>query len=157
MTVSDICDDFPEKITPLDNIFTSFGGKKSCEGIIRTVKIETDNEKVIEKLKEPGKGQVLFVVADDKRKTAIVGDRLATIAINSGWEGIVVDGAVRDTGALAQMEIFVAASAIYPIRGARTGGGEIGVDIEIAGQQVAESAYCYADSDGIVISTGALK
>jgi regulator of ribonuclease activity A len=150
--VADICDQFPNDINVLPQIFHSYGKIKKCQGKIETVLLTEDNRKLIELLGNEGSGRIV-VVQCPKRESAVFGDRLAKLAINHHWGGVVIDGAIRDIATLREMPICVFASATYPVRGEQNGGGEIGVMIKIGDVLVKPNDFIYADEDGIIIST----
>lgn len=157
VSTAEICDNFPERVTILPLSFHHFGAIKYCSGKIRTVEIETDNSQVISLLEQPVTDSVLFISSKlPHRDFAVVGDRLASIAIESGWSGIVLDGGVRDVETLGQMPICIAATSIWPMRGARSGGGQQDVRLKIGGETVAPGMHAYVDSDGILISAESL-
>ncbi len=150
-SVADICDEFPDYVSVLPQVFQPYGKIKKCQGGIETVLLEGDNRKLIELLNEEGEGRIL-VIQCPKLKSAVLGDRLAKLAIDHHWGGAIVDGAVRDIAALREMPICVYASATYPVRGKLNGGGEIGVVIKIGDVEVKPYDYLYADEDGIIVA-----
>lgn len=156
-SVSDICDEHSGRIRVVQKRFSSYGKFQSCHGFVVTAKIDTDNSCIIEQLRNDGKGKVLAIVASDQQYSAIVGDRLAKIAIDNHWSGILVNGAVRDVATLAQLEICIQASAVYPVRGHQSGGGSIGVPITIGNTAVCDGDYIYIDADGIVLTESKLE
>ena len=92
---SDISDFMHPKVQYLDPIYKSFGAKKSFHGIIQTVSCFEDNSFVKEKVSSNGKGYVLVVDAKDSKRS-MLGDLLATKAMENGWSGLVINGFIRD-------------------------------------------------------------
>lgn len=149
-STSDICDAFGGQVRVPKSEFRHFGKRTVFEGNVTTVSVETDNKEVVNVLKEQGKGRVLVVSARDKCFSAIVGDRLAKIAVDNSWAGLVIDGAVRDIDELGCFDIGVMAKSVFPVRGEQTGGGVVGGILDIDGVEVSSGDYCYADRDGVI-------
>ena len=109
----DLCDahrDDPSlRIMP--PVFGSYGAVTAFSGMVVTVQCLEDNSLVRAALEEPGAGRVLVVDGGASLRTALVGGKLATLAADNGWAGLVVDGWVRDS-----QEIAPAPSAYGPWR-----------------------------------------
>lgn len=148
---TDICDTHGERIAVAEPIFRDFGGRLSFDGAVATVKIFEDNTLVREALSEPGQGRVLVVDGGGSTRCALLGDRLAAMAIDNGWSGIVVFGCVRDTAELAQMDLGIKALAAHPRKSEKRGEGQREVPVAFAGVVFAPGAHLYADKDGIIV------
>jgi regulator of ribonuclease activity A len=85
-------------------------------------------------------------------RCALVGGNLALLAVKNGWAGIIVNGCVRDTAEIVEAEVGIWAMATSPRRSDRQGLGQLDIPIDMAGVRVAPGNWCYADSDGILIS-----
>ena len=149
--VADICDQFPDAIRVLPPIFRPYGSIKKCQGKIETILLEEDNRKLIELLKQEGFGRIV-VIQCPKPESAVLGDRLATLAIGHHWGGVIVDGAIRDVAQLRDMPICVYASTVFPVRGQLNGGGIIGATLKMGNVEIMPNDYLYADEDGIIIA-----
>lgn len=110
-----------------------------------------------EVLAQDGKGKVLFVDGNGSCQKALLGDQLAILAIENGWEGIIVNGAVRDVAALSEMDLGVKALAACPFKTEKKGAGEIDVCLTISRQMVHPGDYIYADWNGTLLSSKALE
>lgn len=66
----------------------------------------------------------IFAGALDVAARGSDGDRIAGLAAVAGWDGIVVNGAVRDVAALGSLDIGVKALGSNPRRSSKTGAGE---------------------------------
>ncbi|RJX70530.1 putative 4-hydroxy-4-methyl-2-oxoglutarate aldolase [Vibrio sinensis] len=148
----DICDQFERQITHFVLPLRSFGGKSAFWGEIVTVRCFHDNSKVREMLGQNGKGKVLFVDGNGSCQRALLGDQLALLAIENHWEGIIVNGAVRDVAAIAKMDLGVQALGTCPLKTEKRGVGEIDVALTIHSQMVQPGDYIYADWNGVLIS-----
>lgn len=72
-------------------------------------------------------GDVLVIDAGGFSERAVLGELMASYCKTRGIRGIVCDGAIRDRGALAQMEDFpVYARSVTPNGPTKAGPGEIG-------------------------------
>lgn len=134
-----------------------FGGVLRFAGPIATVAVDDDNSAVRALLEEPGAGRVLVVDNAGSLRCALVGDRLAQMAADNGWAGIVVNGCVRDTAALAEIALGVKALAAMPRRSEKRGGGQSGQPITFCGVNFLPGRFLYADEDGVLVSATALE
>jgi regulator of ribonuclease activity A len=85
-----------------------------------------------------------------------VGDVIAGMAVANGWAGIVVRGAIRDSAAMATLDLGIKALGTNPRKSAKAGEGEIDIPVEFGGVVFTPGDYLYADEDGIVVSARAL-
>ncbi|WED22337.1 putative 4-hydroxy-4-methyl-2-oxoglutarate aldolase [Vibrio sp. JC009] len=148
----EICDKYEDQVTLLDLPLQSFGQRYAFFGEVVTVRCFHDNSMVREVLSQDGKGKVLFVDGNGSCKKALLGDQLAILAIENGWEGVIVYGAVRDVAALAEMDIGIKALAACPFKTEAKGAGETNVSITMNKQTVLPGDYVYADWNGTLIA-----
>src|SRR5699024_11558446 len=104
---SGLCDVFSNEITIWQQKFKRYGGKQVFCGLISTVKVLEDNVLVKNALETIPRGHVLVVDGVGSNNCALLGDRLAGIAVNRGLAGIIVYGCVRDTADLVRMDVGV--------------------------------------------------
>jgi len=107
-------------------------------------------------LSQPGAGQVLVVDGGGSLHCALVGDVIAGLAAANGWSGLVVHGAIRDSGAMAALAIGIKALGTNPRKSGKAGSGEREVTVEFGGVAFRPGHYLYSDEDGIVVSASAL-
>jgi regulator of ribonuclease activity A len=152
LATTDLSDAHPEAQVA-DGIFTDYGGRRVFHGRIATLKVFEDNALVRETLESPGAGRVLVVDGGASRRCALVGGNLASIAAESGWAGIVVNGCVRDAAELAAHPVGVRALSLHPRKSERgLHSGSAGRAITFAGVTFRPGSWLYADADGIVVS-----
>lgn len=96
-------------------------------------------------------GDVIIVDAQGELNNAITGELMITWAQLKGVAGVVVDGAVRDAGAIKEMNISVYAAGVTPNGPFKNGPGEINVPITCGGIVVKPGDIVVGDEDGIVI------
>jgi len=149
---ADLCDEFGDELEVCLAQFRTFGGRRSFSGEIQTLSTFEDVGLVRQCLEQPGRGRVLAVDGGGSIRVALLGDRLAAKAIENGWTGLVVFGAVRDTEALATMDLGVMALGVVPARGSFNGTGAIGTSFQAGGVGFAPGRFGYCDADGVVVS-----
>ncbi|QRM33432.1 ribonuclease E activity regulator RraA [Microvirga sp. VF16] len=150
---ADLCDEFADELEVCLAQFRTFGGCKSFSGEIQTISTFEDVGLVRQCLEQPGQGQVLVVDGGGSTRVALLGDRLSAKAIENGWAGILVFGAVRDIEALAIMDLGVMALGVVPARGSFNGTGVIGASFQVGRVEFAPGRFIYCDMDGVVVSS----
>jgi regulator of ribonuclease activity A len=140
----DVDDDSPQSC---DLQFRNFGGVARFHGRIRTISCREDNVLVRRTLSEPGQGNVLVVDGGGLLHRSLIGDAIAELAIQNGWAGVVVNGAIRDSMIIESMRIGLKALGTNPRRCARTGLGAIDVTVSFGGVLFTPGSYLYADED----------
>lgn len=151
-TTPDLCDELGDAARVLAPGFASFGGREWFDGPVRTVRCWEDNSRVKEVLATPGDGAVLVVDGGGSVRCALVGDLIAAGAVEQGWAGVVVAGAVRDVEVLRTLDLGVRALASTPRRSIREGRGDLDVDVVVGGVRIAPGQHLYADVTGIVVT-----
>ena len=101
-------------------------------------------------------GEVLVIDAAGVAEWAMIGDVLGGHLHRIGVAGIVCDGAVRDTGALAEMTgLSVYARHINPRGPIGAAGTEVNVPVTIGGCPVSSGDLIIGDDDGLAALTPA--
>ncbi|MEC8168813.1 MAG: ribonuclease E activity regulator RraA [Pseudomonadota bacterium] len=147
----DLSDLHPETFA-MDIQFKSFGKKEYFCGQVMTAQCPNDNSKVKEILNRNGSGQVLVVDGLGSTKVALLGDMLAQQAIDNSWEGIIINGCVRDVEILRNLPIGVFAIGSCPIKSNKQDLGVTGQPLEIGGVKVEKGSWIYADETGVLLS-----
>ena len=153
---ADLCDEYTESLQICEPGFSHFGGRSRFFGQISTIKCFEDNSLVRDAVGEPGEGRVLVVDAGGSLRCAMLGDLLAAKAAANGWSGILMNGLIRDSVEIAQMDLGVMALGTYPLKSVKRGLGERDVVVRFGGVNFVPGEYLYADEDGIVCSASAL-
>jgi regulator of ribonuclease activity A len=154
---ADLIDEHEAILQSSDLQFRDFGGQTRFHGPIRTIACREDNVLVRATLSQPGNGRVLVVDGGGLLHRALVGDVIAGLAIENGWAGIVVNGAIRDAAAIGAMTIGLKALGTNPRRCAKTGVGAVDIAVAFGDVIFTPGAHLYADEDGIVVSEQALE
>ena len=151
-TVPDICDDFLSELQILEPLFTEFGGKEKFSGEIVTIKCFEDNSYVKQILATDGHGKVLVVDGEGSLRCALLGDMLGAMAAENGWQGVVVNGCVRDVEILKDIDIGVRALKAYPLKSEKRNEGQLNITLRFAGADFIPGQYLYADENGVVVA-----
>lgn len=86
-----------------------------------TLRCHEDNAVLKAIVSEPGEGRVLVVDGGGSLHRALMGDVFAGLAVANGWEGLIINGAVRDIAELRQFDIGIKALGSNPRRSTKTG------------------------------------
>lgn len=152
ISTADLVDRYGESVQTCELQFRSFGGRGRFSGEIVTVDCEEDNVLVKQALQDPGRGKVLVVDGHGSLRCALLGDVIGGIGVASGWEGVVVHGAVRDVVALHDLDIGVLALGSNPAKSAKLGTGTRGSAVRFGGATFQPGGWLVADEDGVLVS-----
>lgn len=151
IATADLYDERGDELDSLSLQLLDLGGHVAFDGPVRTVRCHRDNALVKEVLATPGGGAVLVIDGGGSLESALVGDLIAASAVENGWAGIIVHGAIRDRAAMASLPLGVKALGSNPRKSAKDGVGEIDVPVTIAGVVFAPGRHVWADEDGVVV------
>lgn len=149
---ADLYDSFENQVQVCDPIFRDFGGRRRFQGPVATVKCFEDNSLVKQALESEGAGRVLVVDAGGSLRCAMLGDLLAAKACANGWAGLILNGCVRDSVELGQMDLGVKALATHPRKSVRRGEGIAEGAVRFAGATFVPGCWVYCDEDGVLVS-----
>ena len=97
-------------------------------------------------------GDVIVLSNDEDSTRSLMGEIMFTYAkYQRKLGGLVLDGPVRDTDALARMDLPVYATGSTPGGPYKEGPGEINVPIACGGISVNPGDIIVADADGIIV------
>jgi len=149
---ADLCDQFPDEVAVAAPIFQSYGYKRTFFGEMVTVRIVESNAKVKELLAQQGHGKVLVVDGKGATSYALMGDNLAETARKNGWQGLIINGCVRDVAIVNSIEIGVRAINSCPRKSGGKPDAEVNVPLTFAGITFRPGENVYVDEDGIIVS-----
>ena len=152
-TIPDICDDFLDRLQVLEPLFNEFGGKDKFSGEIVTIKCFEDNSLVGDAVRSPGEGRVLVVDGGGSLRHALLGDLLAAAAAKNGWQGLLINGCVRDAEILETIDLGVKALNVHPVKTEKRGEGRLNVNVTFAGATIHPGDFLYADANGAIVAT----
>jgi 3-hexulose-6-phosphate synthase/6-phospho-3-hexuloisomerase len=109
-----------------------------------------DWAKPVEAIDIAEEGQVLVIDAGGTGP-AVWGELATLSARQKGLAGVVVNGAVRDTGEIRKLGFPVFARLVLPNAGEPKGFGEIGVAVNISGITICPGDWVVGDDDGLMV------
>lgn len=151
IATADLYDERGDELDSLALQLHDIGGRTAFDGPIRTVRCHRDNALVKATLATPGHGAVLVIDGGGSLASALVGDLIAASAVENGWAGIIVHGAVRDRTAIGELPLGVKALGSNPRKSAKVGIGEVDATVEIAGVVFTPGKHVWADADGVLV------
>ena len=149
---SELCDLYAEQVDVVEPIFSSFGGVSNFYGKVTTVKCFESNGLIAEVLEENGEGRVLVIDGGGAVRRGVIDAELAQLAVDNGWEGIIVYGAVRQIQQLENLDIGIHALAPIPVSADESSTGESDIPVNFGGVTFFPEDYIYADLTGIILS-----
>ena len=154
ISTPDLCDVFEESIRVVDPSvgFRNLGGRHHFGGQAVTVKCFEDNSFVKELAKTDGKNKVMVVDGGGSRRRALLGDQVAMDCVNSGWEGLVIYGSIRDVDEIGKLNIGVQALGMHPCKTIKRNEGQKHVPVTFGGVTIATGDFIACDNNGIVVN-----
>jgi regulator of ribonuclease activity A len=156
-TTPDICDRYSAEIQVLEPLFTEYGGRQKFCGEIVTIKCFEDNSMVKQTLASAGHGKVMVVDGGGSLRCALLGDLLGAMAAQNGWQGLLINGCVRDVEILKGIELGVQALNCHPLKSNKRNVGQVNEPVRFAGALFEPGQYLYADENGIVVAMEKLE
>ncbi|PWU59733.1 S-adenosylmethionine--2-demethylmenaquinone methyltransferase [Micromonospora globispora] len=150
-STADLYDRYGDDLGSCDTQLRQYGAVAAFAGPAVTVRCFEDNALVKPVLAEPGAGRVLVVDGGGSVHTALMGDLIAGSAVENGWAGVIINGAVRDVAALRTLPIGIKALGANPRKSAKTGAGERDVPVSFGNCVFHPGAQVHSDDDGIVV------
>lgn len=151
IATADLFDERGDALDSLSLPLQDVGGRTAFDGPIRTIRCHRDNALVKQTLATAGRGAVLVVDGGGSLESALVGDLIAASAVENGWSGILVHGAIRDREAIGALPLGVKALGSNPRKSVKAGEGEVDVPVTIGGVVFAPGRHVWADADGVLV------
>ncbi|WP_067197622.1 ribonuclease E activity regulator RraA [Microbacterium sp. XT11] len=151
LATADLYDERGDDLQSLPLQLRSFGRVRAFDGPIRTVRCHEDNALLKSVLETPGEGAVLVVDGGGSLHRALMGDMIAALAVENGWAGVVINGAIRDSAVIDGLELGVKALGTNPRKSTKLATGEVDVTVEFGGVVFRVGAHLYSDDDGILV------
>ncbi|WP_270408760.1 ribonuclease E activity regulator RraA [Brachybacterium paraconglomeratum] len=148
---ADLYDELGEELQSLALPLRDLGGELAFDGPVRTVKCYEDNSLLKSVLSTPGEGAVLVIDGAGSLRRAVMGDMIAALAVENGWSGVVINGAVRDVAVLRTLPLGIKALGSNPRKSTKTGQGSVDVPVEFGGVTFRPGARLVADEDGVLV------
>lgn len=154
-TTPDLADAHPDA-GALTFQFRQFGLRERFAGPVSTIACYLDNSLVAEAVDEPGEGRVLLVDGQGALDRSLLGDRLAQLASDNRWAGVIVIGAIRDVEVIDALDIGVQALGVCPLKTTKRGVGERDVPVTVGETSIHPGDWVYADRNGVLVSASAI-
>ena len=149
---TDLYDEYLEELQIAAPIFRDFGGRSCFSGEIATLKALEDNTFIKAAFETDGHGKVLVVDGAGSMRCAMIGDVMAALGASNGWEGIVINGCIRDSADMGKVDIGVKALGTIPRKTVKRNQGVRDLPVHFADITFTPGEHLYADEDGIVVS-----
>ncbi len=158
MRTTDLMDEYEDALHICDvSAFKRFGRSQEFGGEIITVRCFEDNTRAKKLLETPAEGRILVVDGGASYGRALMGDNVAAIAVKNGWRGVIINGYIRDSAEINDLDIGVVALGATPRRPLKNDDGSVGEDIHFASSTFVTGAFVYADEDGVLLANKALS
>ena len=132
--------------------FRSFGRHVSFFGPCATLSNLEDHTPVLKAVKTAGFGRVLVVDAQGVLRNGFMGDQLAAIAVENGWRGVVINGAIRDSAGIDRLPIGVKALGTTARKNWTAGPFAQDCPVTFGGVTFAPGDWVYADQDCVILA-----
>ena len=158
-TTANLCDTHSggDNFQIAESLFISYGANPVFCGQITTIKTFEDDVLVRTVLEEKVKNRVLVIDGGGSHRCALVDNDLAKIALDNGWQGIIVYGCIRDSALIAELPIGIRALHTHPLKSHKKDHGDRDLLVSFAGVNFKKDHYLYADMDGIIVSATMLS
>lgn len=153
---TDLSDAHGDDVAHCRPVFRNFGARTDFSGPIATVSCVDDNVLYAQALRDVPPGTVIVVDGGGSLRCALMGDRLGAIAVDRGIPGVIINGCVRDTEQLADLDVAILALAPHPRRSVKRGRGARDVPVSFADVLWVPGHVAYGDPDGVILSPGPL-
>src|SRR3990170_2918743 len=109
-----------------------------------------DWAKPVQAIDEAKEGDVIVIDAGGAGP-AVWGELATHSSLQKGLAGVVIDGAIRDTPEIDQLNFPAFTRLVTPAAGEPKGFGEIGVPVKIGGVRIFPGDWIVGDDDGLVV------
>ncbi len=150
---ADICDDHADARV-CEIAFNDYAGRDHFHGEVVTFATHEDNKGILDVLAQGGAGKVLVIDGRGSSRRALCGGNIAAEAQGHGWEGLVFNGAIRDSHEFAELDFGVKATAATAMPPRRNGIGRAGEALNFGGIAINPGDYVYADRDAVIVLSG---
>lgn len=153
-STSDLHDAAPDDVRVVDLQFRRFGQRVRFRGRCVPLKTRDSHRPVLEALRQGGRGKVLVVDGGGSMTVGLMGDRLAAIAVENGWVGIILNGVIRDSAAIDAMPIGVLALGTTARRSLAEPEPWSPGPVTFGGVTFREGDWVHVDEDAVIASDG---
>jgi len=144
--------DIDKMIRAMDAGIVRINHGRKLVGPARTASCRNDFLTVMRVLADAGEGDVL-VIDGMQGHLALAGEMFTMEAARKRLGGIIVDGYVRDSDAMQDIDLPVYARGVHPVAGTIQQIGQVQVPVSCGGIVVSPGDLVLGDADGIVVGT----
>jgi regulator of ribonuclease activity A len=152
IVTADLYDAHHSKLNVCELQFRSYGRRKSFFGECVTLKAFEDHSPILSAVQGEGRGRILVVDGGGSTRVGMMGDRVAEIAIQNGWAGAVIFGAIRDSGGIDELDFGVKALGATARRSWLKSEGFSGIPLGFGSVTFETGMWVYADADSVLVS-----
>ena len=134
----------------LEGIRPLFHGARLAGRVLTVRTYPGDWAKPVEAIDQAQPGDILVIDVGGVGP-AIWGELATNSAIQRGLGGVVIDGAIRDSGDIIKLGFPAFSRLVMPNAGEPKGFGEIGVPVRVGGLKVESGDWVIGDDDGVVV------
>jgi len=125
-------------------------------GRVVTVKTQQDDWGTSLKAVETAKKGEIVVICCDGDDIGVWGELFSKYAQKKGVQSTVIYGAMRDVGAVRELNYPVFSLSVVPHAGTPRAEGEINISIECGGIEINPGDWIFGDEGGVVVVAGEL-
>src|ERR1700688_1095568 len=152
IVTADLYDLNHSKLSVCELQFRSYGRRKTFFGQCFTLKVFEDHSPVLNAVQSEGNGRVLVVDGGGSTRVGVMGDRVAEIAVQNGWAGAVIFGAIRDSSGIDDLDFGVKAVGATARRSWQKSEGFSGISLSFGSATFETGMWVYADADSVLVS-----
>ncbi|WP_082358767.1 MULTISPECIES: hypothetical protein [Brachybacterium] len=94
---------------------------------------------------------VLAIDGAGALRRAVMGDMIAALAVENGWSGVVINGAVHDVAVPRTLPLGVKAPGENPRTPTKSSQESVDAPVEFGGVNLRPAARLVADADGVLV------
>ncbi|GIR92921.1 MAG: hypothetical protein CM15mP93_11080 [Thiotrichaceae bacterium] len=98
-----------------------------------------------------GTGKIMVIDGKASMNCAFLGDMLAEKAFKNNWSGVIVNGCIRDSDIIKDIDIGVLALSTNPQKSEKKDVGEVNIELNFFNTSFIPGHYLYADLDGLLV------
>ncbi|NQW01696.1 MAG: ribonuclease E activity regulator RraA [Rhodospirillales bacterium] len=148
---ADICDNHRDDARICELPFRDVGGRTHFHGEVVCVSTYEDNSGLRAVLAEGGAGRVLVVDGRGSFRRALCGGNIAKEAFEFGWEGLVFNGAIRDSHEFEVLDFGVKTLGLTAMPPRHTTPMVRETQLRFGGTVFNTGDYLYADQDCVIV------
>ncbi|MCC8049533.1 MAG: RraA family protein [Clostridiales bacterium] len=145
-------DDNLGRISAVDSSIYPMNPKLRLLGTAFTVNSPAGDNLLFHKALDMAKpGDVIVLANKGTTDRSVCGEIMSTYAKSRGIAGIIIDGCVRDSYALSEMDFPVYAKGVTPNGPYKNGPGEMNFPVSFAGIIIYPGDIIVGDADGLIV------